>query len=113
MPRPTRLRTRLPENADKRDNDRCRYFHDFLAIGFLAHVAHPRSKESRSTRRASLSAPFNIFKQQPDGNAYWIAAAEDLESAKARVLDLLESFPGQYVIVDNATGEKTFVPMKQ
>ena len=60
-----------------------------------------------------MSAPYNIFKQQPDGNAYWIAAEEDLESAKARVLDLLESFPGQYVIVAYATGEKTFIPSKQ
>jgi len=60
-----------------------------------------------------LSAPFNIFKQLPDGVAYWIEAADDLEATKACVLDLLESSPGQYVIVDNATGEKTFVPMIQ
>ena len=56
---------------------------------------------------------FGIFKQQPDGNAYWIEAVENLESAKARAHDLAESFPGQYVIVDSATGERTFIPEKQ
>jgi hypothetical protein len=60
-----------------------------------------------------LPAPFNIFKQQPDGNAYWIEAAPDLETAKARVRFLADTFPGQYVVVDNATGDKTFIPAKQ
>jgi hypothetical protein len=55
-----------------------------------------------------LSAPFDIFKQQPDGNAYWVEAAQDLETAKARVQVLAEHFPGQYFIVDNMTGKKIF-----
>jgi len=50
---------------------------------------------------------------QLDGNTYWIEAAKDLETAKARVRILVNNFPGQYVIVDNATGEKTFMPAKQ
>jgi hypothetical protein len=49
---------------------------------------------------------FDIFREQPDGNAYWIEAAPDLETAKARVRVLAEAFPGQYVIVDKTTGEK-------
>ena len=60
-----------------------------------------------------MPAPFDIFREQPDGNTYWIEAAEDLEAAKARARVLVEHFPGQYVIVDNATGEKTFIPSKQ
>jgi len=60
-----------------------------------------------------LSAPFDIFKQQPEGNVFWVEAAEDLEAAKARARVLVEHFPGQYVIVDNATGDKTFIPSKQ
>jgi len=56
-----------------------------------------------------LPAPFDIFKQQPDGNAYWVEAAQDFETAKARALHLAEHFPGQYVIVDNMTGEKLFI----
>jgi hypothetical protein len=53
-----------------------------------------------------VSAPFDIFKQLPDGNTSWIEHAQELEAAIARVRDLMESFPGRYVIVDNATGER-------
>jgi hypothetical protein len=60
-----------------------------------------------------LSAPFDILKMQPDGTTYWVEAAEDFETAKARARILLEYFPGQFVIVDNVTGDKTFVPAKQ
>jgi len=56
-----------------------------------------------------LSAPFDIFKQEPDGNAYWVEAAQDLDTAKGRARVLAEHFPGQYVIVDNTTGEKFFI----
>jgi hypothetical protein len=63
-------------------------------------------------RRAPLSAPFDIFRQQPNGNV-WIEAAEDIDAATARARTLLQYFPGQYMIVDNATGDKTFVPAIQ
>jgi hypothetical protein len=56
-----------------------------------------------------LPAPFDIFKQQPDGNSYWVEAAQDLEAAKARAQILAENFSGQYIIVDNTTGEKLFI----
>ncbi len=56
-----------------------------------------------------MSAPFDIFKQQSDGNTYWVERAEDLEAANARTRVLAQNFPGQYVIVDNATGEKFFI----
>jgi hypothetical protein len=59
-----------------------------------------------------LSAPFDIFRQQPNGNV-WIEAAEDIDAATARAQVLAEHFPGQYMIVDNATGDKTFIPAKQ
>jgi hypothetical protein len=56
-----------------------------------------------------LPAPFDIFKQQPDGNDYWLEATHDLETAKERARVLAEKFPGQYFIVDNTTGEKFFI----
>jgi hypothetical protein len=56
-----------------------------------------------------LSAPFDILKMQPDGSTYWVEAAEDLDTAKGRVRVLLKYFPGQYVIVDNTTGEKVVI----
>jgi hypothetical protein len=59
-----------------------------------------------------LSARFDIFRQQPNGNV-WIEGAEDIEAATARARVLAEHFPGHYVIVDNATGDATFIPAKQ
>jgi hypothetical protein len=56
-----------------------------------------------------LSAPFDIFKQQSDGNTYWGERAEDVEAAKARPQVLAENFPGQYIVVDTTTGEKIFI----
>ena len=56
-----------------------------------------------------MSAPFGIFKQQSDGNTYWVERAEDLEAAKARARLLAEYFPGQYLVVDNEAGEKFFI----
>ena len=60
-----------------------------------------------------MSASFNIFRQQPDGNAYWVEATEDLEAATARVRVLAKTFPSQYIVVDEMTGEKVFIPPKQ
>jgi hypothetical protein len=59
-----------------------------------------------------LSGLFDIFRQQPDGNLYRIESAQDLEAAKARVRLIAEAFPGQYVIVDNTTGEKFYIGSK-
>ena len=59
-----------------------------------------------------MPIPFNILKHKPDGNLYRIEAAPDLEAAKARARVLAEYFPGQYVIVDNTTGEKVFIGTK-
>jgi hypothetical protein len=56
-----------------------------------------------------LPSPFDIFKHQPDGHDYWVEAAQDFEAAEARAQVLAETFPGQYVIIDNATGEKFFI----
>ena len=56
-----------------------------------------------------MAAPFDIFKLDPDGNAHWVETAQDLETAKVRASLLAEVFPGRYVIVDNATGEKSFI----
>jgi len=41
-----------------------------------------------------LPAPFDIFKHQPDGNAYWVEAAKDFEAAKARAQVLTENCRG-------------------
>lgn len=68
--------------------------------------ALPFMRETGKRLVSNFVSAFDIFKQQLDGIAYWIEAAQDLETAKARVRVLAEAFPGHYVIVDNTTGEK-------
>jgi hypothetical protein len=46
------------------------------------------------------------MKRQPNGKAYWVEAAKDVKSATKRVHALAEQFPGEYIIVNNKTGEE-------
>ena len=41
-----------------------------------------------------------------DGELCFVEAAETLDAAKARVQSLAELWPGDYVIYDQATGER-------
>lgn len=41
-----------------------------------------------------------------DGELYFVEAAQNLDAAKARVQSLAEFWPGEYVIYDEATGER-------
>jgi hypothetical protein len=43
------------------------------------------------------------------GELYFVEAAQTLDAAKARVQSLAELWPGEYVIYDEATGERVFV----
>ena len=53
-----------------------------------------------------MTAQFDIFKSGHEGNALWVGIATDLESAKARVQALGKSKPGEYLILDQHTGNK-------
>lgn len=58
-------------------------------------------------RRAMLP-PFDIFRVESAG-LRWMEVAADLERAKARVKLLAASSPGEYVILNQNTGEKILV----
>ena len=49
--------------------------------------------------------PFDIFKVEAS-ELRWMEVAPDLERAKARVKILVTSSPGEYIIANQATGEK-------
>jgi hypothetical protein len=49
---------------------------------------------------------FNICKVESDGGLHWMDAAADLERAKARVKVLAASWPGEYIVTNQETGEK-------
>lgn len=54
----------------------------------------------------SMAAQFDIFKSDLTGSVMWVGIATDLESAKARVEALGKSQPGEYLILDQHTGDK-------
>jgi len=56
-----------------------------------------------------MLAPLDIFIKMDDGTYVWKAAAETLELAKSTVLRLAASSPGEYMIFNQATGNKILV----
>jgi hypothetical protein len=44
-----------------------------------------------------------------DGELYFVKVAQSLDAAKARVQSLAELWPGEYVIYDEATGERVSI----
>src|SRR5258707_6591224 len=55
--------------------------------------------------------PFDIFKVESSG-LRWMEAAPDLERAKTRVRVLSASSPGEYIILNQITGEKITIQPK-
>jgi thioester reductase-like protein len=44
-----------------------------------------------------------------DGELFFVEAAQSLDAARARVRSLVELLPGEFVIYDEATGERVSV----
>jgi hypothetical protein len=55
--------------------------------------------------------PFDIFKVE-SGGLRWMEAAADLERAEARVKVLAASSPGEYIVLNQNTGEKISIKSK-
>jgi len=55
--------------------------------------------------------PFDIFKVDSSG-LRWMEAAADLEVAKARVRTLAATSPGEYIILNQTTGEQISIQPK-
>jgi len=53
--------------------------------------------------------PFRILKMQDDGSLRFVEEAETLDDARAGVQSLAELWPGEYVIYDEATGERVSI----
>jgi hypothetical protein len=58
-----------------------------------------------------MRPPFDILKVE-SGGVRWMEAAADLERAKARVKVLAASSPGEYIILNQKTGEKISIKSK-
>ena len=56
-----------------------------------------------------MRPPFSILKTLGDGSLHWVEGAQTLESAKERVDELAKIWPGKYVILNQATGERVSI----
>ena len=56
-----------------------------------------------------LRSVFRIYRVQDDGVLQFLQATHTLPDAKKRVRDLGRLWPGEYVIENEATGDRVFV----
>jgi hypothetical protein len=56
-----------------------------------------------------LRPAFRIYRVQDDGALQFLQATQTLHDAKERVRDLGRLWPGEYVIENEATGDRVFV----
>jgi hypothetical protein len=55
--------------------------------------------------------PLDLFRTDPDGHVLWLGAAASFADAKARIEHLERSSPGEYLILDQVTGQKVCVAL--
>jgi hypothetical protein len=56
-----------------------------------------------------MNALFDIFRTETNGGVLWIESAATLESAKARVQELGKRSPGEYLLLNQETGNKLVI----
>lgn len=59
--------------------------------------------------RPSVFPSFDVFKLDSNGQVLWKGFGESLPAAKATTQKLMVASPGDYLIVDQATGKKVVV----
>ena len=58
------------------------------------------------TSEFQLRLPFCVFKLRSDGSLHLVEAVQTLDEAKVRVQALSKSWPGEYIIHNEATEER-------
>jgi hypothetical protein len=51
----------------------------------------------------------DIFRVAPTGDVLWLESAATLECAKVRIEELAARSPGEYLVLDQQTGNKHFI----
>jgi hypothetical protein len=51
-----------------------------------------------------VSGFYDIFKRNERGIPVWVETAKDPDSAKARIIELCQTSPGQYLVFHSRTG---------
>jgi hypothetical protein len=52
------------------------------------------------SRRSTFKMTYDIFRDLPESGPIWIEAVQGLEDARARLVKLLETRPGDYFVYD-------------
>jgi hypothetical protein len=55
--------------------------------------------------------PLDIFETDSDGGVLWRGAAETFVAAKAFIKELAASSPGEYLILDQHTGQRVSIKL--
>jgi hypothetical protein len=58
-----------------------------------------------------MNSLFDIFRIETNGGVLWIESAATLENAKARVQELGMRSPGEYLLLNQETGNKLVIPL--
>jgi hypothetical protein len=58
-----------------------------------------------------MTPPFDIFQTETSGGVRWLEAAATLEDAKARVEELAARSPGEYLLLNQKTGNKLVIKL--
>jgi hypothetical protein len=56
-----------------------------------------------------MTAPFDIFQAETSGDVLWLESAVTLEEAHARVQELAAHSPGEYLLLNQKTGDKIVI----
>jgi len=56
-----------------------------------------------------MRLPVSIFRMRTDGTLHFVEEAQSLADARARVQKLAELWPGEYIISNQATGERVSI----
>jgi hypothetical protein len=52
-----------------------------------------------------VNGTYDIFRGLPDSGLIWMEAVQGLENARARLIKLLETHPGDYFVYDPTTAK--------
>ena len=78
-----------------------------LTKGVLFHPS-----PNRVPREVFMDQPFDIFRKEVGGRFVWCGAAKSLAEANATVKRLDDSST-EFIIVNEDTGERTFIPRSE
>ena len=60
-----------------------------------------------------MTAPFDIFETEKGGTVVWLGSAITLEDAKARIEKVAERTSGEYLVLNQKTGNKLVVKIAE